>query len=205
MSRIVLALLLLLSGPAWGAAAPAVLSEADQALLARIEVYLNAIATMDARFIQIANGRLAEGRVVVSRPGKMRIDYDPPVPVQMIANGFWVLYFDRKLNQTSYIPSARTPLAFLLRDPVKLDDKVTVTKVERAGGAARVSLVLTDSPDSGTLTVVFEDAPLRLVKWEVLDAAGTLVEVALLDPRFGVPVDKTLFDIADPRPNIGRE
>jgi outer membrane lipoprotein-sorting protein len=206
MNRILLALVLFLVAPeAWGAPAPAVLTDVDKALLARIETYLSAIVTMDARFLQVANGRMAEGRVTMARPGKMRIDYDPPVPVQMIANGIWVLYFDKKLNQTSYIPAARTPLAVLLRDRVKLDDKVTVTKVERSPSAARISLVLSDSPESGTLTVVFEDAPLRLVKWELLDAAGTQIEVALLDPRFGVPLDHAQFDIADPRPTVGRE
>jgi outer membrane lipoprotein-sorting protein len=204
MSRLVLVLLLFVTSPAWGAAVPVAMSDADKAFLARIETYLSSIVTMDARFLQVAEGRMAEGRVLMSRPGKMRIDYDPPVPVRMIANGIWVLYFDKKLNQISYIPASRTPLAVLLQDKVKFDDKVTVTKIERSPSAARVSLILTDSPDAGTLTVVFEDSPLRLVKWEMLDASGTRIEVALLDPRFGVPVDKTLFDIADPRENAGR-
>lgn len=210
MIRVFFAVLLLMASPAvlpeaWAAATPVALSDADRALLARIETYLSSIASMDARFLQVANGRMAEGRVVMARPGRMRIDYDPPVPVRMVANGAWVLYFDTKLNQISYIPASRTPLAVLLRDKVRLDDQVTVTKVERGAGAARVSLVLTDHPDSGTLTVVFEDAPLRLVKWEMLDAAGTHVEVALLDPHFGAPVDDALFNMVDPRENVGRE
>ncbi|MSO71087.1 MAG: outer membrane lipoprotein carrier protein LolA [Alphaproteobacteria bacterium] len=210
MIRIILALLLFVASPAvlsdaWAAAAPVALSDADKAFLARVETYLSSIVSMDARFLQVANGRMAEGRVVMARPGRMRIDYDPPVPVRMVANGSWVLYFDIKLNQISYIPASRTPLAVLLREQVRLDDKVTVTKVERVAGAARVSLVLTDNPESGTLTVVFEDAPLRLVKWEVLDSTGTRVEVALLDPHFGLPVDNNLFDMVDPRAKVDRE
>ena len=55
-----------------------------------------------------------------------------------------------------------------------------------------------DAPEAGSVTLVFEDAPLRLIKWQVKDAQGNDVDVALLEPKFGVEVDDDLFSLIDP-------
>lgn len=174
------------------------LSDDDRALLARIEDYLNRVTTFEARFLQLADGRLAQGRIYMSRPGRMRIDYDPPVPVFMVAKGVWVMYHDRKLLQTSYIPASQTPLSFLLSEDIDLENSAEIIGFERDGNAIHVSLVMRDLPDAGSLTIIMEDNPLRLVKWRVVDAQGTSVEVALLDARFGIVLDDDLFSLIDP-------
>ncbi len=196
MVRCVVILLALAAVPA--AAEPAVLSPDDRAAIGRIEVYLNNVTTFEARFLQIGEGGMAEGRIYLSRPGKMRVEYDPPVPILMVASSPWVMYHDSKLDQTSFIPLSRTPAAFLLRENIDLGDGITVTDFERARGALRLTIAIEDNPDAGSITVVLEDQPMRLVKWLVVDAQGKRVEVALLDPRFGVTLDEELFSIVDP-------
>lgn len=182
-------------------AAPALavdLSEDDRALVVRIEDYLNRVTTFEARFLQLAEGRIAQGRIYMSRPGRMRIDYDPPVPVFMVAHDNWVMYHDNKLRQTSYIPAHQTPLTLLLNEDISLDERAEIVGFEREANAIRVSLVMREEPDAGTLTIVMEDNPLRLVKWQIIDAQGAEVEVALLDPQFGVVLDDDLFSMIDP-------
>ena len=176
----------------------AVLAAEDQADIARIEAYLNTITTMDSRFAQFSTGGFASGRIVLSRPGEMRIEYEPPVPVLMVANGRWLMYHDRKLEQTSYLPVNRTPAHFLLRERIDLSDGVTITDYERGNQAMRLTLVDNENPDAGSLTLVFADAPLQLVKWRVVDAQGQEVDVALVEPQFGVAVDDTQFSTVDP-------
>src|SRR5262249_37609976 len=64
------------------------LSAADKADIARVEAYLNALRTMQAHFLQVAeNGATAQGQFYLSRPGKLRLEYDPPVPILMISEG----------------------------------------------------------------------------------------------------------------------
>ncbi len=78
---------------------------------------------------------------------------------------------------------------------------MTVTNFEREASVLRMTLVETDNPDTGQITIVFEDRPLRLVKWRVVDAQDNVIDVALVDPRFGVEFrDKdTLFSTVDPK------
>ena len=177
----------------------AVLSPEDVADIERIENYLNTLTTMDSRFIQLSGGAIAQGRIRLSRPGRIRIDYEPPTPVRIVASGRFMLYYDSDLEQVSYVPVSRTPAYFLLRDEVDLSEGVTITRFERDAATIRVSAVQQDKPENGTLTVVFEDNPLRLVKWEVIDPQGQQIDVALMDPVFGVDLDNGLFSTADPR------
>jgi outer membrane lipoprotein-sorting protein len=195
-----------LSLPFWGGAAvaaeavPAELSGADHADLARIETYLNGLTTMESRFLQFSEEGVAEGRIMLDRPGRLRIEYTPPVPVLMIASGRLLMYHDTQLKQTTFLPVSETPAALLIDDNIKLSGDVTVTKFERTPRAFRVTLEQTDSPDTGSVTLMFEDAPMRLAKWRVIDAQGTAIDVSLLEPRFGIEFKNAgdLFSTIDP-------
>ncbi len=193
------------TGPAAAAeAVPATLSEADRADLARIEAYLNALTTMESRFLQFSEDGVAEGRILLDRPGHLRIEYAPPVPVVMVASSRLLMYHDTQLKQTTFLPVGETPAALLIEEDIMFSGDVTVTAFERAPKAFRVTLEETDSPGTGSVTLMFEDAPMRLAKWRVIDAQGTAIDVSLLEPRFGVEFKDAneLFSTVDPNNDI---
>ena len=134
----------------------------------------------------------------MSRPGDMRVEYDPPTPVLMVASGRLLMYYDSALKQTSFLPVNRTPAAFFLRRTIDLSDGLTITAFERGPGTLRLTLVESENPEAGSISLVFEDRPLRLAKWQIVDFQGQRVEVVLLQPRFGVDLDDSLFDLVDP-------
>ena len=69
------ALALALGGAAAGSAA-----EGDAAAIARVERYLNGMTTLKADFLQVAHdGSVGEGTLFISRPGKLRLEYAPPL------------------------------------------------------------------------------------------------------------------------------
>lgn len=197
-------LLALLPAGAAADAVPAELSEADRADLARIEAYLNDLTTMESRFLQFSPNGVAEGRIMLDRPGRLRIEYAPPVPVLMVASSLLLMYHDTELKQTTFLPVSETPAALLIDEEIRLSGDVTVTAFERAPKAFRITLVETDAPDTGSVTLMFQDAPLRLAKWRVIDAQGTAIDVALLEPRFGVAFKNAgeLFSTVDPNNDI---
>lgn len=197
-------LLALLPAGAAADAVPAELTEADRADLARIEAYLNDLTTMESRFLQFSPDGVAEGRIMLDRPGRLRIEYAPPVPVLMVASSLLLMYHDTELKQTTFLPVSETPAALLIDEEIRLSGDVTVTAFERAPKAFRITLVETDAPDTGSVTLMFEDAPLRLAKWRVIDAQGTAIDVALLEPRFGVAFENAgeLFSTVDPNNDI---
>lgn len=186
--------------------AAARLSADDQADIKRIEAYLNGLGTLKSHFLQVSsNGAQAEGEVYVKRPGRMRIQYDPPTPIEIVATGTFLVYHDKDLEQVTWLGLDATPAGILLDETVRLSGKVTVLGLERDAATLRVTMAKSDDPTAGTLTLVFADKPLSLKKWTVIDAQGLLTSVALINPTFGVPLGKELFSFTDPyanRPSI---
>lgn len=173
----------------------ATLSEQDRADLARIERYLTDIRTLHSRFLQVSSvGVPVEGDLYLNRPGKMRFEYDPPYPAMLMADGLVLLYYDKELKEETYLPLWETPLWFLLRDEVVLDDSVRVVAIERGPAVLRVTVEQNRETPQGRVTLVFADRPLTLKKWIVTDAQGVTTEVALIAPRVGVEIDDDIFD-----------
>ena len=184
-------------------AIPANLDDKQRAELAQVETYLNSIHTLRAHFQQVAdNGTTDEGTVLLSRPGRMKIDYNPPSPHLIIADGTFLIYHEKRLNQTSYLPLGSSLAGFLVRDNIKLSGDVTVTAFEQQKGVVRATLQKTDDPDAGQLTLVFSANPMQLRQWTVNDSQGGTIRITLVNPEFDVPLDRKLF-VFDP-PTRGR-
>lgn len=186
------------AGLAESQAQVAALSPDEVSAVARVERYLNDIQTMRARFVQVSsNGAYAEGAVYLERPGHLRFDYDPPTPVLMIANGLSLLYYDKELKEATFLPLWETPLWFLIREEVRLDDNVEIVDIEEARGTLRLTLRDAESPEGGAVTLIFSDEPLSLKKWEITDPQGIETQVSLVNPVFGVEIDPDLFKTGD--------
>ncbi len=182
------------------APAKAELTEQDRADLARVETYLNSIQTLKARFLQVApDGGLSHGDLYLRRPGRMRFEYDPPVPILVVADGIWVVFVDKEINQVQRLPLGSTPLSALVEGEIELQDSVAVDAVERSPGLLRVTLHDPDNPEEGALILVFTDEPLGLRQWQVRDAQGQETTIAVSEMQFNLNLDPALFVFFEPK------
>lgn|ERR1700761_8697463 len=171
------------------------LSPQDQVDIGRIETYLNGLKTLKAHFMQVTgDGNLSEGTAWLQRPGRMRFQYTPPSPFTLIAGHGVLTFNDSALRQTTNIPLSRTPLGILLAEHVTLSGAVTVTGVQRLPGQIQLTLVRTDSPGDGSLTLIFADPPLDLRQWTVVDAQRRETHVTLSNVQTGGTFDPDLFE-----------
>jgi outer membrane lipoprotein-sorting protein len=185
--------------------ARAALSATDTADLGRVQDYLNNIHTLQSRFEQISGeGGVATGTIYISRPGKMRVEYDPPVPILLVATEGRIWYYDKKLEEVSFFDLKDTPAWFLLQDNVRFGGDITVNNLEHDPNVLRVTVAESKNPDLGTATLVLADHPLELRKWQILDAQQKNVTVTLDDPHYGPPLNPNLFYWTDPRPPNAR-
>lgn len=179
---------------------PLAAEERQAAWVERARSWLEELGRFRARFTQIGpDGSVATGTLWVWRPGRMRIEYDPPSRVLMVATDWRLVFHDAASGQTNVLPLSETPLAFLLGERVELDGRVRVVLVEE--GPAEVALTVEDAgrPGAGSVTLIFAREPFRLVRWEVVDAQGltTVVLVDSIEPD--APMDRQLFVWHDPR------
>jgi outer membrane lipoprotein-sorting protein len=197
------AALLLLAAPPQAAAAPpppaVALSPQDQTELQKIAAYLDSIHTLTAKFAQAtANGGDATGNVWLSRPGKMRFQYDPPNELLLLADMFYLYSWDPELKQMQKVGLKSTPAWFLLRQPISFTDGVIVTRFQHSGNTVQVSVVESAEPDAGSLTMVFTENPLVLRQWTVVDQRGRVTTVSLSQVQTGMALDPKLFQYQDP-------
>jgi outer membrane lipoprotein-sorting protein len=175
--------LLLVAMPGFAAAPPAAkLAAADQADLERIQAYLNGIKTVRGKFEQTnPDGSVSSGTIWLSRPGKMRFEYDAPTKILIVCDGNFIEVNDQSLNDIQFVPVKDTPAWLILRDGITLSGDVTVTRFERGPKIFRVTVAQSNDQSDSTLTMVFSDEPLVLQQWSVIDPQGRATVVALTD------------------------
>jgi len=180
--------------------ANAALSPNDLKDVERAEATLNAAVTLRARFLQVApDGSTAEGTLSLSRPGRLRLDYDPPTPLIILANGDWLVYHDSQLDHTSYVDIDSTPAALLVKKDLHLNsDGASVTSVVHKPGVLEITAVKEKDPRQGKITLIFTEAPFQLKQWLVTDAQGQTTTVSLYNQRTDVRFDDRIFRDRDP-------
>ena len=175
------------------------MSEQDLDDVGRVEDYFNAIDTLSAQFVQIApGGEIAEGDFYLRRPGRLRFEYAPPVPILIVADGFRLIFYDSELGQVSAWPIQATPLGPLVARTVELIESGHAQMVSRDPGVLRVTLLDPDRPGDGSITLIFRDQPLELRQWEVIDPQGLVTVVALTGMRINLALAPELFLFDDP-------
>ena len=165
------------------------------AVLQNISTYFNSIRTMQGQFIQIGpNGEQSEGTFYLSRPGKARFRYQPPVRVDVVADGKSLSVEDKTAGTQDLYPLSKTPLKALLANHIDLTSTDIVGEMREDGDL--VSLQLSEPTfGDGRLTPIFDKTTYELRQWVVTDAQGLNTSVALFNVATGQPIDSRIFRI----------
>ncbi len=178
--------------PAWAAVDPAV--------VARAEKYFQNLKTAQARFVQTTHvGQQMTGTFYLSRPGKLRFEYDPPNKDFVVADGTFIYFYDGELDEQTNAPIGTTLADFFLRKEFSLKGDLTVKETKEAGGFIQIEVTQTSDPSEGTLTFAFSPDTFALKKWRVVDGQGAITEIELFYLKTGVELDRKLFGYVDPR------
>jgi outer membrane lipoprotein-sorting protein len=169
----------------------------QKAEAARVSSYLSSLQTLVGQFVQVGpDGSKTKGDFYIQKPGKVRFEYDPPTPIEIIADGSSLAVRDRNLTTQDIYPLSEKPLRFLLSDRIDLmkdtnvvsvtaDDvfiSVTIEEKQALVGTSRLMLMI------GT-----KDGQLK--QWTVTDPQGYDTTVAIYNLDTSKKVDPNLFKI----------
>ena len=168
----------------------------------RIEVYLNGIKSLRADFLQVSsNGNMATGKLYMARPGKIRFEYDPPSPILLLSDGYFLRYVDKDLEQVTHLWLDNTPIGFLLDEDIKLSESIAVTKFSQNANVLIINLKNSEKPEQGAISLIFSDKPLKLKKWVIKDAQGITTTITLNNSERAIELNPTLFKLTDVEKN----
>lgn len=186
------------SNPAPGNATDAFgLSDQQHADVIAAQDMLNNLSTITSRFVQATSqGGFSQGQLWMSQPGKMRIDYDAPIEVLIVSNGNTLMFKDEELDQLSYTAFDSTPAALLIGGNLNFfGPNLLLTDFDKDDSGVRITVQRTEDPMGGSLTLILSNAPMRLLRWMVIDAQGIATTVSLLEPKYGLVLSPSLFQV----------
>jgi outer membrane lipoprotein-sorting protein len=161
------------------------LDDQQRAIIKKVDTYLSDTKVLSGDFVQVGpNGHRSKGEFYIEKPGRVRFDYDPPSPTQIVADGQTVVVRDRALNTQDIYPLSQTPLRFLLSNKVNLMKDTNLVAVY-ADDVFITVVVEEKNPVVGTsrLMVMFSAKTMQLKQWTITDPQGfdTTVAVYNLD------------------------
>ncbi len=177
------------------------LGDADRKELDDISAYLNGITTLKGTFVQIAaSGDLVEGTFYISKPGKMRFQYNPPSPNLIVADGHTVAVANSRLNTVDRYPLSETPLGLILNSKVDIRHNPQLVSVAHQQGSVVIALRTSTNRTTANLSLVFAEPEYELRQWTVVDDQGSTTTVALRSLEPGAVLPPSLFVLPDRNP-----
>ncbi len=184
--------------PATPSLADSINTEAGQhALVDRVSLYLSTIQTLVGNFVQVGpDGRKTEGKFYIAKPGRIRFEYDPPSPIEVVADGSQVVIHDRRLDTKDLYPLSQTPLRFLLADRIDLWND---TKVVSVGADDKYVTVTIEERQfvigTSRLMMMFNAKDFQLLQWTVTDPQGYETTVGVYNLDMKQKPDPNMFRI----------
>jgi outer membrane lipoprotein-sorting protein len=169
----------------------------QRALVDRVSAYLTGIRTLVGDFVQVGpDGGKTEGHIYLQKPGRVRFEYAPPSPIELVADGQSLVVRDRKLATQDLYPLGQTPLRFLLADRVDLLRDTNVIGVYSDN--IFTTVVIEEKKTLGgthKLMLMFGAQDLALKQWTVTDPQGYDTTVAVYNLDTTKRPDPGLFKI----------
>jgi outer membrane lipoprotein-sorting protein len=173
---------------------PIALSGDQAEAVQRINTYINSFDTMRGDFTQISpRGQSSRGVMLISKPGKMRFEYAPPVPLLIVSDGRWLTIKNTARERGDQFPLSATPLRLVVAKDVDLLAETDVIAFQQAEGLTSVTLQDKKGKMGGYIILIYDDANKALQQWIVVDGKGKRTTVQLANLEKGVKIDPKLF------------
>ena len=156
----------------------------DEKLIIQLENYLNQFEKISAEFIQSSSiGSQESGKILISKPGKLRIEYKKNNKLIIIADGKWLHYFDTDLNEIQSVVIEKSPAWILLKKNINLKNDFNINKLNKKSGKITLTIIDKKIENIEKVELIFSINPIKLKKWIITDNQEIETTVALLNVK----------------------
>ena len=154
----------------------------DENLLNQLENYLNQFNNISSQFIQSSSdGSQLTGKILISKPGKLRIEYKKDNKLLIVADGKWLHYFDTDINEIQSVIIEKSPAWILLKKNINLKNDFNIKKLEKKSGKITLTIADKHFENIEKIELVFSASPIGLKKRIVTDYQEVETTIALLN------------------------
>ena len=171
-------------------------ADVDKNLVRNAEKYLNSITGLQGGFVQTSNGQKQHGTFSMLRPGRVRLDYKD-APIQLIADGKDLYFYDKSLDQITTVPLTSTPAGILVRKKIDLQNAdINVVETSSDKNTFTLKMNLQGQEGLGSMSVVFDKKPVKLNSWSVVDATSAKTDVVFQNLKTKTDFGKNYFQLS---------
>lgn len=186
--------------PPASAATDAKLSSKNVEQINKVSGFFNGFKTLTGQFVQVGpRGNVSNGTFYISKPGKMRFEYNPPSPYLIVSDGTWVVIMNRKNKRTDHYPLSSTPLQLVLSKNVDLMSQARILDVKSEDGAIKLTLAAKNKAVPGRLTLTYSEEKSEIEEWAVIDGEGRRTTISLSEISAGGDHAASLFKVKRPK------
>ncbi len=171
----------------------------------RVLNFLQNFDTLNAEFIQINNnGEILSGKILISRPGKARIEYNE-IPLLLISDGKRFASINNKIKSITFYNLADIPVSLFLNKNFEKEN-IEIIELYEKENQIRIRIRHKKRKDESFLEIVFEKKPFLMKKWTIFQSSTSKIEVLLNTLVINEKILISSFDIdkEDPRPKVFR-
>ena len=176
------------------------LASAEKFSLVELSNYFNTFDTFQADFHQFSDdGSIASGVILIKKPGRLRIDYEKPEDLLILASGGQLAIFDPKGDpEPTSFPLNVTPFSLVLKNPINLVGSSNILSHDYNNGETSVSLYDPKYPERGNIKLIFSGKTPILDRWLIQDEFGNITmmsierydeNIALGEIQFNIPLE----------------
>jgi outer membrane lipoprotein-sorting protein len=169
----------------------------QKAQAAKVSAYLSSLQNLVGNFVQVGpDGTKTKGDFFIQKPGKVRFEYEPPNPIDIVADGSTLVVRDRKLATQDIYPLSQTPLRYLLSDRIDLMKDTNVVNV--TADDMFVSITIEEKQalvGTSRLMLMVGAKDGQLKQWTVTDPQGYDTTVAVYNLDTSKKIDPGMFKI----------
>lgn len=172
------------------------LSATEINTLDKIEKYLNNISNLKADFTQTHQGVKSYGKFYLSRPGKMRVEYDSSQNILITVNDSILTYKDLELDEISNLSTNTTPASFLTRKNISFKAKdILIDGLQLNKNEVSVTVIKKNRPEAGKFKITFDPQITSFKRLEVINDTNESVLVYLSNISYPKNLSSSLFYI----------
>tara|TARA_B100001057_G_scaffold34610_1_gene31407 strand:+ start:190 stop:786 length:597 start_codon:yes stop_codon:yes gene_type:complete len=173
------------------------LASAEKFSLVELSNYFNTFDTFQANFHQFSDdGSVASGVILIKKPGRLRIDYERPEDLLILASGGKLAIFDPKGDpEPTSFPLNFTPFSIVLKSQINLVGSSNILSHDYNQGETSLSLYDPKYPERGNIKLIFSGETPILDRWLIQDESGNITLMSIERYEENVALGETQFNI----------
>ena len=173
------------------------LASAEKFSLVELSNYFNTIDTFQADFHQFSDdGSVASGVILIKKPGRLRIEYERPEDLLILASGGQLAIFDPKGDpEPTSFPLNVTPFSIVLKSQINLVGSPNILSHDYNQGETSLSLYDPKYPERGHIKLIFSGETPILERWLIQDESGNITLMSIKRYEENIALGEIEFNI----------